>query len=300
MCIFAPEKNITAPFTGHKQKDMEEKENPKVKKPDAPGSETPPQSVPSDGAVQSQGWRDLLRKRSEDLDVDDDSAVSDYLRGEFDRLDRGDEASRKMNDILTSEPRYAGLLSGMLTHKTEDGEEFSLVDYLVEHWFDELKESASREDLIERVNKKLALEEEQLASRSAREKEAEENFKNMNDALTSAIVKTGIDNETAQKVLDWLYGTEEDPGLFMRIPEKNVSEDDWVRLIHAFTRDKSLDEARQAGIREGRATRPGQSHRSSSVAVPADLGGGSGTAPEEQDENPTVSRYRGMRPRYSR
>ena len=283
----------------------------------APGAETPPTSnasasrnpsgetaghsdgIPAGAAAppSSARWRDIIRGRNKDLNADDDEAVADYLSSEFGRLDKSDETNRRMNELIGSDPRNATMLNGIFSGKSEDGSDFNLVDYLLDTYYDDLKESANKEDMLERVNKRMAAKEQAAAEEAARSNEVEENFGRMKDALSAAISATGIDEATAQKVLDWLYGKDEEDGLYLRIPQRAITEDDFVKLIHAYTRDESLEKAREEGRGEGRRQRPGAAHRNNG-GTNTDLGGGSGGAEPEKDENPTATRYRNMRPRF--
>ena len=269
-----------------------------------PGSETQQKesaSVPGGDAAlsttPSSKWRDVIKGRNKDLNVDDDDAVAGYLNDEFGRLDKSDETNRRMNELIGNAPRNATMLQGIFSGKDEDGEEFNLVNYLLTEYYDELKESADSEEMLEKVNKKMAAKEKAAAEEAQRSKTIEENFQKMNEALTAAIKKTGIDEATAQQVLDWLYGTDKEAGLYLRIPQRAITEDDFEKLIHAYTRDESLEKARNDGRQEGRMRRPGAAHRSN-VQANTDLGGGSGGNEPEEDKNPTASRYTAMRPRF--
>lgn len=244
-------------------------------------------------------WRSLLGSRNKELNLDDDDAVGGYLEGEFGRLDKSDEVNKRMSDLIASDKRNAGLLSGVFSGKGEDGEDFSLVDYIVTNWYDELRDAVSQEDAIERINKKMAENEKEAAEEAEKTKDAGAKFEVMAQALRDAMQETNADKATAKQVLDWLYGTEDTPGLYVRIPERSVNKDDFIKLIHAFTRDKSLEEARNEGVRQGKERRAGASHRSSSEMAQTDLGAGTGGASERNEENPTAARYSGMRPRYT-
>ena len=247
----------------------------------------------------SSRWRNYLGGRNKDLNLDDDEAVGNYLEGEFGRLDKSDEVNKRMNELISKDRRNAGLLSGVFSGNGENGEEFDLTGYIVENWFDELKEATSPEEAIERISKKMAEQEEQAARDAKRDEDAKQKFEAMGEALNAAMQKTGVDEATCQKVVDWLYGTEDAPGLYARIPERNVNEDDFVKLIHAFTRDKSLEDARNEGMRQGKEQRAGATHRSNSAMAQTDLGGGGGSAEPEEDKNPTATRYGRMKGRFS-
>lgn len=271
----------------NKQEKMEEKKVTGVQ-----GQESAPSAKPG------SRWKEFLGGRNKDLNLDDDDAVGGYLEGEFGRLDKSDAVNKKMNSLISEDKRNAGLISGLFSGKNSDGGDFKLVDYLVDAYYEELKDAANSEDAIERINAKIAAEEKAAAEEAEKDGNIQENFKKMSDALTAAMQKTGADEATCQEVIDWLYGREEEPGLYARIPERTVNEDDFTKLIYAFKRDSELEKARTEGRNEGRNSRPGAAHRSSSMPTQTDLGGGGGgAAPAEEDANPTATRYRSMRPR---
>ena len=260
----------------------------------AQGQDAPPSAKPN------SKWRDLIGGRNKELNLDDDDAVGDYLAGEFSRLDKSDEVSKRLNELISKDKRNAGLYAGAFSGQGEDGNEFDLVGYIVDNWWDEIHESTNSEEAIERINRRMAQEEEDAAKDAKRDEDAKAKFEEMATALNAAMQKTNADQSTAQKVVDWLYGTSDTPGLYSRIPERSVNEDDFIKLIYAFTRDKSLEDARNEGIREGKERRAGASHRSASQMAQTDLGTDSGGVSERSTEdNPTVSRYSGMKPRYT-
>ena len=254
-----------------------------------------------EGTEKQGGWRGLLGKRKPGLDLEDDEAVGSYLTDELGRLDRNDETNRKMNELIMEDKRNAGLLSGIFNRKDENGEPFKLVDFIVKSWWKEIKGATEAEEAIAMINKRIADEEKEAADKAKRKKEVEDNFEKMNAALGSALKKTGVDNATAQKMIDWLYGTDEEDGLYVKVPKHSLDEDDFVKLIHAFTRDKSLEEARSEGMAEGRKARPSAVHRSQTAKAMTDLGGGGGgdLPSESPDQNPTATRYTGMKPRFN-
>lgn len=272
---------------------MTEEEKMKAGEQQTNGADAAPEARPT------SKWRDILSGRNKELNVDDDEAVGNYLGGEFDRLDKSDEVNKRMNELISKDKRNAGLLSGVFSGKGDDGEDFKLVDYIVNNWFDELHDAINSEEAIERINKKMADAEAEAAEDAKRSEDAKAKFEAMGQALNAAMQKTNTDEATAKQVVDWLYGTEDAPGLYQRIPERNVNEDDFVKLIYAFTRDKSLEDARNEGIRTGKEKRAGAAHRSASEMAQTDLGGGGGAPEREVDENPTASRYGAMKPRFA-
>ncbi len=244
-------------------------------------------------------WRDVVAARQPDLNLDDDLAVADYLGRAFDEADRMGRERQQLNDLLTTDPQAAGILTGLSSGVGDDGQPFSLVAYLLDNYYDEIQDSTSKEEAIERARKREAENIKQAAAEEKRRKQAAEALKASDEALTRAMTDANADEAAVAAMLAWLYGeADKEDGFIYRIVRNEVSKEDWTRLLHAFSRDKDLEAARREGARETRARRgnPQRSLRD----VPSDLGGGAsmdgGGAAEE---DPTLTRYRRMKRRFN-
>lgn len=277
---------------------MDEKEKLEAGKQTVQGQDAAPGAAASPEKPASR-WRNYLAGRNKDLNLDDDDAVGGYLEDEFGRLDKLDKVNKQMDELILKDKRNAGAFAGLFKNDEEVNEDFLLRDYIIENWWQEIRDAVDAEDAIERINKKMADEEEQAAKDAKRDEDAAAKFEAMGMALNDAAKETGVDEATCKKVVDFLYGTDEEGGLYARIAERNVSKEDFVKLIYAFNRDKSLEDARNEGLRKGKEQRSGAAHRSASVMAQTDLGGGGGSEEKETDENPTAKRYGQMGRRFT-
>jgi hypothetical protein len=244
------------------------------------------------------GWRDRLKKRNPELNLDDDMAVGDYLGSEFDKYDEGEKQRNAFNDMLAKDERSAGILTGLATGLDQNGEPFSLAGYLVENYGDILRDSANDEEAVKKAKEREAEMIKKAAETEKRQKQLQENLEKSDEALTEAVKETNSDEATTKAMLDWLYA--EETGLIFRMLQDKLEKEDWVKLLYAFNRDNALNGAREEGRKAGVNTRPGAAHRRLANDVPTDLGGGGanyeGGAGEE--ENPTLSTYSAMKRRF--
>ena len=86
-----------------------------------------------------RGWRDVVSARNAEIDLEDDAAVGSYLEESFQAFDRGEEERKKFNDLMSSDPRAAGILTGMASGMGDDGESFMLDAYLFDKYEDDLR-----------------------------------------------------------------------------------------------------------------------------------------------------------------
>lgn len=269
------------------------------KKPIDAGVEAPEKpEKPAAEVADEKAWRKRIRERNPELNLDDDDAMDAYLSEQFGEVDKRKEDNERVNKAIMSDPRNARLVSGILTGQGDDGEEFNLLKEIILNYGKELREFANDEEALEWLAEKQAREAEEEAAAAKRKEAVADNLAKMNETAKSVADKVGADNATMQQLVDWLYGEED--GLFRRILSRTLTEDDITKLLYAVMRDGDLEKAREEGRRAGRSQRPGAAHRGYSEA-PTDLGGGvgGGEPEEEQEENPTASRYGRMAPRFS-
>ena len=232
-------------------------------------------------------WRDVAASRDPNLNLDDDEAVASWLEAGFKDWDKLKSDSEKLNELLSSDPRASGILTGLSSGMGDDGQPFSLSAYLLDNYYEEITGAASKEEAIERARKKEAENSKRAAEEEKRVKEAAEKINAEDDLLTEAVNETNSDEATASGMLSWLFGTAQD-GFIYRAIRHEINKDDWTRLLYAFSRDKELDNARSEGARNSRSER-GKPHRSfKNENIPADLGGGASSRTEPEDENPTI------------
>lgn len=265
-----------------------------------------PPSGNNEGMKPSRNYRDLLRSRNSELDVDDEDAVYDYLDTGFKEYDtmkgeneKARQASKAMKDLIESDRDAKNIFDGLLTKVDEDGNPFTLIGYVLNEHFDEIKDSQSAEEALQRIAKKQDEQAKAEEEKAARHKTREENYKKAEDALAQAKKEVGADNKTAGEMLAWLLGEDEEgKGLIWRAPMYDFTKDDFVKLLYAYQRDKELDQASNRGRQEGLSQRPGAAHRR--TETPTDLGmNGSGSMANEEETDPTVAKYGRMKPRFT-
>lgn len=250
-----------------------------------------------------RGWRDVVSQRNAELDLDDEAAVGDYLDQSFQAFDRSEAERRNLNDVLSSDPRAAGILTGLASGTDDDGQEFSLSGYMFSNYEDELRAyyegEMSREEALARIKEKEAAKIKEAADAEARKKTAGENLAKSDAALTQAVQQTNVDEANVSAMLDWLYGADADAeGLLHRIIRHELDTDDWTRLIHAFNIEADAEAARNEGRSAMRKERA-QPHRNAASA-PTYTGGGSGGDTEPKGSgNPTADHYAGMKRRFT-
>lgn len=249
-----------------------------------------------------RSWKDRLRERQPDINVDDELAVGDYLGDTFSSYDKVSGQQKQFNDLLSTDPNSAGIISGMATGLDENGEPFSLAGYLVEKYGDIVREAASEEEAVQKAKEREAEQIKQEAEKTKRSKEWNDNLAVTDQALTQAAQKANVDEATVSNMLEWLYGKKEDKeseGLIHRIVSNTLDENDWAQLLFAFNRDASLSSAREEGRKTGVRSRPGAAHRQLTEEGVTDLGAsGGGEMPAEEETDPTLKRYARMGRRF--
>jgi hypothetical protein len=246
-----------------------------------------------------RSWKDRVRERQPDLDVDDELAVGDYLGDTFDKYDKGLRERQQFNDMLTSDPNTAGIVEGMATGQDENGQPFSVNGYLMEKYYDIISDAESREEAVRRVREREAEDIRKAAEGEKRKAESEKELAKSDAALTRAVQAANADAATCNAMLTWLYGqTADDEGFVHRVAARRATEEDWSRLLYAFMRDGALDAAREDGRKQGMRSRPGAAHRQMSSSGITDLGSGGGADGALDDSDPTLQRYGRMGRRF--
>ena len=95
-----------------------------------------------------KSWRDIVSSRNPDLDLEDDLAVGEFLDDSFKRYDDSESQRENLNKVLAEDSRAAGILTGLASGMDENGEPFSLVEYLITNYGDDIREAATTEDVI--------------------------------------------------------------------------------------------------------------------------------------------------------
>lgn len=255
-------------------------------------------------AAERRSWKDRLRERQPDINVDDEMAVGDYLGDSFQRYDDMAARQKQFDDMLSTDPNSAGILTGLATGLDENGEPFSLAGYMVEKYGDIVRDASSEEEAVQKAKEREA-ESIQKAAEEAKKKEdrqkaLDDNFPKTDAALTEAMQRANVDAATVNEMLKWLYGESKDnpDGLIHKIASFQLDADDWERILYAFNRDNALNGAREEGRLEGARQRPGAQHRRMRDNSATDLGGGGGAISSEQQGDPTLDHYSKMGRRF--
>lgn len=241
-----------------------------------------------------RGWRDVVKERNPELDLEDDAATGDYLADTFSRYDEAENGRKMMNDVLAKDPMAPGLFMAL---SESEGEPGTLVGYLLENYWDEIYNTGSKEEAIEKAKKRDA-DKAKAAAEDAKKKETfESNLKASDEALTEAANEANVDEANVANMLTWLYGEGEQPGLVHRAITRELDKNDWLKLLHAFNQEKALDAARKEGRREVKNAR-GAAHRQMETELPTDLGGGASGGGMTREEDPTIAALQRMKPKY--
>lgn len=249
-----------------------------------------------------RSWREVVSARNAELDLDDDDAVGGYLDESFQAFDAAEEERRKFNDVITSDPRAAGILTGLASGMDDNGESFSLVGYMFDNYEDELRAyyegEMTKEEALAKVREKEAQKVKEAADAEARKKTAGENLEKTDAALTQAVQQSNVDEANVSEMLDWLYGPGEDAeGILHRIVRHELDVEDWKRFIHAFNMEADAEAARNEGRSAMRKER-NQPHRNAAAAPTYTGGGGGGDTSPKGSGNPTADHYSGMKRRF--
>jgi hypothetical protein len=249
-----------------------------------------------------RGWREVLSGRNAELDLDDEAAVGSYLDESFQAYDRGEEERRRFNDLMSSDPRAAGILTGMASGKDDEGGEYSLAGYLFDKYEEELRAyyegEMTKEEALARVKEKEAAQIKEAADAEARRKTADDNLAKSDAALTQAARKANVDEANLSDMLEWLYGDGESrEGFIHRVIRHELDEEDWSRLIHAFNVEADAEAARNEGRTAMRNERA-QPHRNAAKAPTYMGGGGGGDTQPKESQNPTADKYASMKRRF--
>ena len=221
-----------------------------------------------------KSWRDIVSSRNPDLDLEDDLAVGEFLDDSFKRYDDSESQRENLNKVLAEDSRAAGILTGLASGMDENGEPFSLVEYLITNYGDDIREAATTEEAIKKAKEKEAARIKEAADEEKRKRDAEEKLRKTDEALTEAVRQVNVDEANVVSMLEWLYGTQDTDGIIHKIIRHELDAEDWKRIIHAFNMDMEIEAAREEGRKQGRTARPGAIHRNLAEKAPTDLGGG--------------------------
>ena len=95
----------------------------------------------------------------------------------------------------------------------ENGEPFSLVEYLITNYGDDIRDAATTEEAIKKAKEKEAARIKEAADEEKRKRDAEEKLRKTDEALTEAVRQVNVDEANVVSMLEWLYGTQDTDGI---------------------------------------------------------------------------------------
>jgi len=237
-----------------------------------------------------------LQTRNPDLNIDDDEAVSGQISSDYDLMEQRDDERNKFNEMLSSNPYAAPIITGLATGKNEDGTDFDLAVWFIEN---------EPEMLIDLIEGNPQAKERYTAMRDQRRKdadaeaefqaEAEAKLQNMDSELDAAIAEMGLRPEDVKELMEWLFGKE---GFIARARNFDLTKDDFIKIIRIKDWDSAIEKADNDGYVRGKNEKIDmtQHRRNRRSAVPViESGGGQ---PRVKEEDPTMERLQQMRDVY--
>lgn len=233
-----------------------------------------------------------LQGRNPDLDISDDEAVSGQISSDYDLMDQRDEERKKFNDLLSSNPYAAPIITGLATGKNDDGSDFDLAEWFIDN------EPEMLVDLIEgnpktkeRYASMRAQRKKDAESEAQFQAEAEARLQKMDEELDAAIADQGMKGEEVKDLLEWLFGKD---GFIARARNFDLTKDDFVRIIRIKNYDTAVEKADRDGYVRGKnekidMTQHRQQRRSQLPVI-----GSGGGKPTSKEEDPTMERLRQM------
>lgn len=226
-----------------------------------------------------------LRGRNSELDIDDDEAVAGQISSDYDLMDQRDEERKAFNEMLSSNPYAAPLITGLATGKNDDGSDFDLAEWFMDN---------EPELLIDLIEGNPKAKDKYRKMRDQRKKDADDEaafqaiadkrLQKMDEALDAAAEEAGYKPEDTKELVTWLFG---DKGLLMRAREFELTKDDFARIIRIKDYDNAVKRAADEGYVKGKNEKIDMTrHRESKRKLPV-LPSGGGT-PSSKEEDPML------------
>lgn len=254
------------------------------------------QPVAAEEVAEKDAIREYLKSRYPDAKTEDDSDYLQRITDDFSKYDETTKSRNELNELLSKDPRISGMLSGMSSGLKEDGSPFSISEYLIANYGDEISGSMDKEEVAKKAAEKEASMVAEQAEADKRNKAREENIEVCDKALEEAIKEGKYSDDDARSFLEWLYDPE--TGFIHRVMIYDIKKEDWIKLLRIFNYDSDVDKAEKSGYKRGRnenidITRHKGSSRQN---MPKDLSGSS-LSLEANEKDPTLNAYSKMKPR---
>lgn len=170
--------------------------------------------------------------RFPEVNSEDEEAYYGTLNNEFDRIEKSDEAQKKLGEALAKDPRNAGFLMVMMNGGNP-------VEYLLEQYGEDFKEALDDEEKAKEFADAVSKNLEKRAENDKLKAQATENMQKMVDALDAAQADGSFSDDEAVKAFEYLYA---DGGLLDRIIVNDITKEDWMMLMKAAKYDDMVKE----------------------------------------------------------
>lgn len=253
-------------------------------------------SSPQDGDNEDRSVTGFFRARYPDVPEDDEAALYDRISEDYRNADLDRENMKKFNELLTQDERIAGLITGMASGKKGDGSPFSIAEYLLENYGDDIYSSTDPKEAAKKAAEREAAMQAESRAKAEMDEARKKNFEACDKAFEEAVKSLNINDTEAEKFLDWIYNP--DNGFIHRVWTYDVGKEDWVKLLQAYNYDNAITKAEENGYKRGRNEKIDMArHRESSRRnMPSDLSD-SGASLDEGEKDPTLTAYSKMKRR---
>lgn len=253
-------------------------------------------SSPQDGDNEDRSVTGFFRARYPDVSEDDEAALYDRISEDYRNADLDRENMKKFNELLTQDERIAGLITGMASGKKGDGSPFSIAEYLLENYGDDIYSSTDPKEAAKKAAEREAAMQAESRAKAEMDEARKKNFEACDKAFEEAVKSLNINDTEAEKFLDWIYNP--DNGFIHRVWTYDVGKEDWVKLLQAYNYDNAVTKAEENGYKRGRNEKIDMArHRESSRRnMPSDLSN-SGASLDEGEKDPTLNAYSKMKRR---
>lgn len=253
-------------------------------------------SSPQDGDNEDRSVTGFFRARYPDVPEDDEAALYDRISEDYRNADLDRENMKKFNELLTQDERIAGLITGMASGTKDDGSPFSIAEYLLENYGDDIYSSTDPKEAAKKAAEREAAMQAESRAKAEMDEARKKNFEACDKAFEEAVKSLNINDTEAEKFLDWIYNP--DNGFIHRVWTYDVGKEDWVKLLQAYNYDNAVTKAEENGYKRGRNEKIDMArHRESSRRnMPSDLSN-SGASLDEGEKDPTLTAYSKMKRR---
>lgn len=238
-----------------------------------------------------------LRNKDEALDIDNDDALFGAIATDYDRFDERDREREEFNDMLMRNPHASGIITGLITGKDDNGNDFDLGMYLIENYPEVIEDVVNGNPKNREYYESLRNEREKIAREDKEFEEKVEALTAAEDAeLDAAIEEAGYKTDDVRDLIDWIYNPT--TGIITRAKNMELKKDDFLKLFRIKDYDKNLARAENDGYVRGKNEKIDMyGHAEDKRRQLPVLGSGSGR-PREREEDPMLDNLSRMKDVY--